>query len=81
MKLFTTAVALVKLGPDFKYKTNVYTDGEIKNGVLNGNLFVRGSGDPTISGRFNNGDVIKTFKDWADSLKNLGIKEINGDIT
>jgi len=80
MKLFTTAVALVKLGPDFKYKTNVYTDGEIKNGVLNGNLFVRGSGDPTISGRFNNGDVIKTFKDWADSLKNLGIKEINGDI-
>ncbi len=80
MKLFTTAVALLKLGPDFRYKTNLYTDGEIRDGVLYGNLFVRGSGDPTISGRFTDGDVIKTFKDWADSLKNLGIKEINGDI-
>ncbi|WP_092346719.1 D-alanyl-D-alanine carboxypeptidase/D-alanyl-D-alanine-endopeptidase [Candidatus Chrysopegis kryptomonas] len=80
MKLFTTAVALLKLGPDFKYRTNLYTDGEIKDGILYGNLFVRGTGDPTISGRFTNGDVIKTFKDWADSLIKLGIKEINGDI-
>lgn len=80
MKLFTTAVALIKLGPNFKYKTNLYTDGEIKNGTLYGNLFVRGTGDPTISGRFTNGDVTKTFKDWADSLLKMGIKEINGDI-
>ncbi len=80
MKLFTTAVALIKLGPDFKYKTNLYTDGEIKDGILYGNLFIRGTGDPTISGRFTNGDVVKTFKDWADSLSKLGIKEINGDI-
>lgn len=80
MKLFTTAVALIKLGPDFRYKTNLYTDGEIKDGVLYGNLFVRGTGDPTISGRFTNGDVTKTFKDWADSLLKMGIKEVNGDI-
>lgn len=80
MKLFTTAVALLKLGPDFKYKTYLYTDGEIKGEVLYGNLFIRGSGDPTISGRFTNGDVTKTFKDWADSLLKAGIKEIYGDI-
>jgi len=80
MKLFTTAVALIKLGPDFRYKTYIYTDGKIKDEILYGNIFIRGSGDPTISGRFTNGDVIKTFKDWADSLLKLGIKEINGDI-
>lgn len=80
MKLFTTAVGLIKLGPDFKYKTNLYTDGEIKDGILYGNLFIRGTGDPTISGRFTGGDVIKTFKDWADSLLKAGIKEIKGDI-
>jgi D-alanyl-D-alanine carboxypeptidase/D-alanyl-D-alanine-endopeptidase (penicillin-binding protein 4) len=80
MKLFTTAVALIKLGPDFKYVTGLYTDGEIRGGVLYGNLFVRGSGDPTISGRFTGGDVTKIFRNWADSLKELGIERIKGDI-
>lgn len=80
IKLFTSAVALLKLGPEFKYKTYLYTDGEIKNGILYGNIFVRGSGDPTISGRFTNGDITKTFRDWADSLLKLGIREVQGNI-
>ena len=52
MKLFTTAVALVKLGPDFRYTTSLYTDGSREKGVLKGDVYLRGSGDPTISERF-----------------------------
>ena len=80
MKLFTTAAALVNLGPDYRYQTGIYTNGNVEKGVLSGDLIVRGSGDPTISGRFYNDDKYAVFKAWADSLKQLGIKEINGNL-
>ncbi|MEM1271661.1 MAG: D-alanyl-D-alanine carboxypeptidase, partial [Bacteroidota bacterium] len=38
MKLYTTAAGLDQLGPDFSYKTRVYVDGEVENGVLHGNV-------------------------------------------
>ena len=80
MKLYTTATALVKFGPNFSYKTRLYADGVINKGTLEGNLIVRGSGDPTISGRHNGGVIVGTFLDWADSLKAMGINAITGDI-
>ena len=80
MKLFTTTSALALLGPDYQYKTSLYVDGNIENGVLNGNLIVKGSGDPTISGRHNNGNRLELFQNWADTLKSLGINEVNGTI-
>jgi len=80
MKLFTTAVALVKFGPNFTYKTGLYLDGAVRNGTLNGNLVVKGSGDPTISGRYNGGIIVGTFIDWADTLKAIGITAITGDV-
>jgi len=82
VKLFTTTTALVRLGPDYTYKTTLYSRGEVTAGgdSLNGDLLLKGSGDPTISGRFTNGDNIKTFKDWADSLKQCGITQITGNI-
>ena len=55
-KLYTTAAGLDQLGPDFTYVTRLYGDGPIDGGVLQGNLIVRGSGDPVIGGRFNDGD-------------------------
>ncbi len=80
MKLFTTATALVKLGPDFRFKTPVFYSGTVKDSALDGNLVIKGSGDPTISGRFFNGDRLAIFKSWADSLLKMGIKKINGDL-
>ena len=79
-KLYTTAAALEQLGPDFRYETAVFATGPVVGGVLEGDLVVRGSGDPTISGRFNDGDITRTFFDWADSLRSRGITTIQGNI-
>lgn len=81
LKLFTTAAALVKLGPDYRFQTVLYRTGEIGNdGLLNGNLVIRGFGDPSLCGRYNGGQITKIFEDWADSLKAAGISAIAGDI-
>ncbi len=80
MKLFTTAAALVMLGPEFSYRTGLYTDGEIRDGVLTGNLIIRGVGDPTLSDRFHPGGVDDIFSSWAETLVRLGVVEVKGDI-
>jgi serine-type D-Ala-D-Ala carboxypeptidase/endopeptidase (penicillin-binding protein 4) len=80
MKLFTTSTALTSLTPDFRYRTELDAEGTVADGVLTGNLLVKGSGDPTISGRYNNGHSTETFEWWADSLKAKGITAIRGNI-
>jgi len=80
MKLFTSASSLLLLGSDFSYQTDIYSDGVIENGILKGNLIIRGSGDPTISGRFTEKENEQIFNDWADTLLNKGIKIIEGNI-
>jgi D-alanyl-D-alanine carboxypeptidase len=52
MKLFTTAAALYYLGSDYRYNTFLMATGPIRDGVLEGDLVVYGTGDPTFSGRF-----------------------------
>lgn len=79
-KLYTTAAALDQLGPDYVYETPLYADSPVVDGVLQGNLIVRGSGDPVIGGRFNDGDITEAFRDWADALKAAGITRIAGDL-
>ena len=80
-KLYTTAAALDQLGSDYRYRTGLYIDGEIDaEGALEGNLIVRGSGDPAIGGRFTDGDLTQTFRAWADSLRAAGIARIEGDV-
>jgi len=80
MKLFTSATALLKFGAEFRYKTELYTNGYIEAGILKGNLIVHGKGDPSISPRFYNDDFRHVFSNWAAVLKAKGITEINGDI-
>ena len=79
MKLFTTAVALIRLGPDFRYTTSLYADGSTEKGVLKGDVYLRGSGDPTISERFQ-GRPTAVFEEWADRLKQQGIRVVEGDL-
>ncbi len=72
MKLLTASAALDTLGPDYRFKTDLYIDGEVNNNVLNGNLYIKGGGDPTLNK--------KDFSTFAVALKRHGIRTINGNI-
>jgi D-alanyl-D-alanine carboxypeptidase/D-alanyl-D-alanine-endopeptidase (penicillin-binding protein 4) len=48
IKLLTAVVALKKLGPDYVYKTEVLIDGVINGNTLKGNMYIKGSGDPSL---------------------------------
>ncbi|HET9441408.1 MAG TPA: D-alanyl-D-alanine carboxypeptidase/D-alanyl-D-alanine-endopeptidase, partial [Longimicrobiales bacterium] len=78
LKLFTTAAALYYLGPDFRYSTFLLADGKIENGVLNGDLVVYGTGDPTFTARFGRRDAV--WHAFADTLAALGVREVRGNI-
>jgi len=80
LKLVTTASGLQLLGSEFRFRTEIGYSGKIEGTTLKGDLIVKGFGDPTISGRYTKDDVLKYFNDWADSLVNLGIEEVTGNI-
>ncbi len=79
MKLVTTATALEMLGADYRFKTTLDIDGEISaDSILNGNLIIYGSGDPTLgSAKLGN---IQFLNDWISAIQKAGIKQINGNI-
>jgi serine-type D-Ala-D-Ala carboxypeptidase/endopeptidase (penicillin-binding protein 4) len=89
MKLFTTALALAKLGPDFRFHTTLETHGALSSdGKLSGDVFLVGRGDPNLSNRkfpyelkeeFD-GQPEKVLGELADALVAKGVKEISGDI-
>jgi serine-type D-Ala-D-Ala carboxypeptidase/endopeptidase (penicillin-binding protein 4) len=78
MKLFTTAAALYYLGPDYRWNTFLMATGPVRDGVLEGDLVVYGTGDPTFSGRF--GGAVAVWNSFADALEQLGVRAIRGDI-
>ena len=78
-KIPTSAAALLKLGPDFRFETVIGYRGFIIDSVLHGDLIIIGDGDPTISDRIYEKPTT-VFEQWADSLKALGIDSINGNI-
>jgi serine-type D-Ala-D-Ala carboxypeptidase/endopeptidase (penicillin-binding protein 4) len=79
MKLFTSAAALEYLGPDFRYVTYLFTDGPIRDGVVEGNLYLYGTGDPTLGSRFAQ-SAAPALVALADSLRARGVREIRGDL-
>ena len=78
MKLLTMSVAATRLGWDFKFSTQIATDGTVDGSTLTGDLIVVGNGDPTISDR--GGDATRVFQAWADQLRAQGITHITGRI-
>lgn len=77
MKLLTTAAMLETYGPDFRFSTTLEYTGTIKDGVLYGDLIVRGEGDPSL------GDLKKGqgfFTKWVQTVKKAGISKIEGDV-
>jgi D-alanyl-D-alanine carboxypeptidase/D-alanyl-D-alanine-endopeptidase (penicillin-binding protein 4) len=79
MKLVTTAAALVLLGADAEYVTPLEAAGELQDGVLAGDLVVRGSGDPLVlpDGR---GAVEGRLTDLARKLRARGLARVTGDL-
>ena len=83
LKLVTTAAALKVLGPFYQFRTDFFYTGKInkKLNLLNGDIIVYGSGDPTIGKNYFKDSTLTEFNIIADSLKkNLGIDYIRGKI-
>ena len=72
MKLVTTAAALELLGPAFTWQTPVYLDAQPTGGVLRGNVYLRGQGDPTL--------VVERLWLLLRRLRAQGVETIEGDI-
>ena len=72
MKLFTTLTALEQLGPVFRGRTEFITSAEVDNGVLQGDLILRGGADADF-----NEDVLNHM---MQALRNQGIRSIKGDL-
>lgn len=77
-KIVTTATALEVLGPDFTFETKLQYDGLLNNGVLNGNIYILGGGDPTLGSAYI-GDSLFLEK-WIEAIKATGIKKIIGAV-
>ena len=72
MKLITTSAGLSLLGPDFTWRNKVWVDGPIKEGVLQGNLYLKGSGDPKL--------VVERLQSLLQDVMAKGLREVKGDI-
>ncbi|WP_372873563.1 D-alanyl-D-alanine carboxypeptidase/D-alanyl-D-alanine-endopeptidase [Pseudomonas sp.] len=72
MKLVTTFAALELLGPTHQWKTEFYSDGPLKDGVLHGNLFLKGGGDPKLN--------LERLWLLLRDLRANGVHQISGDL-
>lgn len=72
VKLLTSYAALKKLGPSFRFGTEIYARGEPTGGVVQGDIWIRGSGDPFF--------VAAKAQVLAQALKDRGIRQITGGI-
>jgi len=80
-KLFTGALALDRLGPEFRFRTSLLSNGHFtRSGILRGDLLIVGRGDPSFAARFNHGDYRKSLLPIYRELKASGVKRISGSI-
>lgn len=81
LKTMTSVAGYSLLGKDYTYKTNLLYDGEIRNDTLFGNLFIKGSGDPSFgSWRYKETKPDLILKKWVDAVRENGIKYVGGQI-
>jgi D-alanyl-D-alanine carboxypeptidase/D-alanyl-D-alanine-endopeptidase (penicillin-binding protein 4) len=78
MKLLTMAVAAERLGWQHRFETRLEAAGTVADGVLTGDLFVVGGGDPSIESPDRGHPQL--FLDWAEALKRAGIRRVHGRV-
>jgi serine-type D-Ala-D-Ala carboxypeptidase/endopeptidase (penicillin-binding protein 4) len=79
MKILTLAAAAERLGWNYRFQTVLRATGPIVDGVLQGDLLVQGTGDPSINSR--DGRVDRLLASWADAVAARGIHAIRGRVT
>lgn len=72
MKLVTTLAALELLGPGFRWTTRVYAGGPIEEGRLDGDLYLKGGGDPWL--------VSERFRRLVWRIREGGVRDVEGDV-
>ena len=80
LKVVTTATALDILGENYRFPTSLQYDGVIKEGVLDGHLYIKGSGDPSLGSSYLDSNEYLFLETWITALQKKGIKQINGSI-
>ena len=79
-KLYTMALALDRLGPDYRIRTSLYAHARpTRRGILDGDLIVYGRGDPTINTHLHT-DIFEALEPLVSALTNAGVKRISGDL-
>ncbi|MDI9364761.1 MAG: D-alanyl-D-alanine carboxypeptidase/D-alanyl-D-alanine-endopeptidase [Flavobacterium sp.] len=80
-KIITSVTAFELLGKNYQYKTDIGYDGAITKGVLKGNLYIVGSGDPTLgSWRYSTTKDSVIVNEWLAAITKTGIKLIDGNV-
>ncbi len=80
-KLYTVALALDRLGPDYKIRTSLLAASKPDGaGTLSGDLIVYGRGDPTINARLHQGDIFEALQPLVSALTNAGVQRVQGDL-
>ena len=81
MKLLTSSLAFETFGPNYQFSTDALRDGAVgPDGTLTGNLYIRGDGDPALSGKFLPGGSSAPMNKLADLVVQKGIKRVTGNI-
>ena len=85
-KIFTAIWALDELGPDYRFETDLLVTGPIRNGILHGDVVLRGTGDPAFGYPPHTGhsafvaDPMLPLRRMADRLTALGVRQIQGGV-
>ncbi len=81
-KAVTTITALSLLGADYQFETLLQYDGIIENNTLKGNLYIKGTGDPSLGSSMLDDSLAidRVFKKWLVDIRATGIKAIEGNI-
>jgi D-alanyl-D-alanine carboxypeptidase/D-alanyl-D-alanine-endopeptidase (penicillin-binding protein 4) len=81
LKVVTTSTALERLGPDFKYRTGVYTNGAVEpDGTVKEDLILVGRGDPNLMDPYGELFEKPALLELAEKLKDLGIRKVEGKV-
>ncbi len=80
MKVVSTGTALALLGPGYRFTTLLQHDGAKNGSTLEGNIFIRGNGDPTLGAESYGSSIEKVINGWANAIQNLGVDSISGCI-
>src|SRR5690606_25138359 len=79
-KVFTSVWALDVLGPDYRFPTDLLLTGPIRDGVLEGDVVLRGSGDPAFGYPAYEDDPMRPLRVMAQRLREMGVRSVRGGV-